>query len=313
MTRSRAASPSPGWTLSLPAAYPLSSAILLICALYVVAAAVCMLSWILTGSNDSIRICFQEIGGPLLAVFAMVETAAALRVWSLFQVGEPLRTGWFFLAAAGSVHTVSVIARHLLGRDILLNPLRVLPSASTLLPLFDEFGRALGGTLFPLVLLAGLFFVLRVYARLRLLTRLALFDYFPLAAAAALLAFEFTQFLHWLPLRRGHVTTLWSIGWATEPLFVLLFAAAVILRRANLALRHGRLARCWSAYATAIFLTCAGTLCEALFQGGFISLWTWSPSWLIWCPAAAAFALGPVCQMETMHLALRSAHSGPSA
>lgn len=295
------------------AGYPLSSAILLICAVYTAAAASCILHWILTGDDGIIRVCFQEIGGPLLAVYAMIEAAAALRVWSLFHPGELLRTGWFFLATAGAVHTVSVITRHLLGRDILLNPLRFLPSAPSILPLLDEFGRVLGGTLFPLLLLAGLFFVVRVYSRLRLLTRLSALDYFPLAAAAVLLAFEFTQFLHWLPFRRGNITALWAMEWATEPLFVLLFGAAVVLRRANLALRRGRLARCWTAYAAAIFLTCAGSLGGALFQGGFISQQVWSPFWLIWYPAAAAFALGPIFQMETMHLAIRSQHSGQSA
>lgn len=293
--------------LGLTRGYPLSSFVLLTCAIYFVAAAACLLHWILTANNHALRICFQEIGGPLLAVFAMIEAAAALRVWSLFHPGEPLRTGWFFLAAAGSAHTISVITRHLLGRDILLNPLRFLPSAPSLLPLLDEFGRVLGGTLFPLLLLAGLYLVLRVYSRLRFLTRLSASDYLPLSAAAALLAFEFLQFLHWLPLRHGNITALWSIDWATEPLFILLFGAAVVLRRANLALRRGHLARCWTAYATAIFLTCAGALSQALYQGGLISQMAWSPSWLIWYPTA--FALGPVFQMETMHLALRSGHS----
>lgn len=295
---------------SLAPGYPLSWAILLVCAIYFTGASACLLMWLLTRNQSIIRVCFQEVGGPLLAVFAMVEAAAALRVWTLFNPREPLRTGWFFLAAAGSVHSVSVITRHLLGRDIVLNPLRLLPSAGTLLPLLDDFGRVLGGTLLPLVLLAGIFCVLRVYRRLGLLTRLAPVDYLPLLAAAAFLLFQFSEFLRWLPAQ-GRVTTLWSIDWATDPLFVLLFAAAIVLRRANVALRRGRLACCWTAYAVAIFLTCIGSLGIALFQGLYISQQVWSPFWLIWYPAGAAFALAPICQMETMHLALRSQHDSP--
>ncbi len=291
--------------------YPLSWAVALVCALYFTAASASLLVWILTGNATVLSICFQEIGGPLLAVFAMIEAAAALRVWSLFNPGEPLRTGWFFLASAGSVHAVSVITRHLLGRNILLNPLRFLPSSSPLFPLLDDFGRVLGGTLLPLVLLAGIYFVLRVYRRLRLLTRLSPVDYLALAVAALFLAFEFSELLRWLPLRRGNITALWTMDWATDPLFILLFAAAIVLRRANLALRRGRLARCWTAYAAAIFLTCTGNLGVALVEGGFITQNQSWPFWLIWYPAAAGFTLAPIFQMETMHLALRSQAASP--
>ena len=43
----------------------------------------------------------------------------------------------------------------------------------------------------------------------------------------------------------------------------------------------------------------------ALVQGGYLSAVDAWPFWLIWHPAAAAFALAPVLQMETMHDALR--------
>lgn len=303
---------SPGQSISaaLAASYPLSWAVLLVCAVFFTAASACLLYWITTGDGAALRLCFQEVGGPLLAVFAMVEAAAALRVFTLFNPGEALRTGWFFLASAGAVHAVSVITRHLLGRDIALNPLRLMPAASSTLPFLDQFGRVLGGTLLPLVLLCGLCSVLGVYRRLGLLRRLSAFDTLPLAVAAGFLIYQLSELLRWLPLRRGNMTPLWSLDWATDPLFVLLFCAAIVLRRANLALRRGRLARCWTAYAVAIFLTCAGSLGTALFQQGFLTLFTWSPFWLIWYPAAAAFTLAPVYQLETMRAAL---HAGTDA
>lgn len=309
MTR-RAHAPGSSSPWALAAGYPLSWAVLLACALYFTAAAGCLLYWVVTGNAAVLRLCFQETGGPLLAVFAMIEAAAALRVWTLFNPGEPLRTGWFFLASAGAIHAVSVITRHLLGRDILLNPLRLLPSAHSLLPLLDEFGRVLGGTLLPLVLLSGIYSVLRVYRRLGLLRRLSPLDALPLAVAAGFLVFQLSELVRWLPLRQGRITPLWSIDWLTDPLFVLLFGAAIVLRRANVALRPGRLALCWTAYAAAIFLTCTGSLGTTLFQNGVLTHLTWSPFWLIWYPAAAAFALAPVCQLETMQSAL---HGRPAA
>lgn len=261
-------------------------------------------SW-LWGADSLLDAWFKFVGGPFLCACAVIEAHAAFSVRSRYSAGEPMRAAWGLLAAAALVHLLSYLGMHIVGLDIAGNPIRQLPYSAAWMRQAQEFGRMLGGSLFPLLMVAGLGLVLRLYRRLGLMARLTLLDTALLTLPAAFVAFQFGQLARWVLSGQVRTSLMWSIDWATDPLYAILFLEAVLIRRANLPLRGGLLARCWSAYVAAIGLTTAGNLFLALLHGGYIpSQWMW-PSWLVWHPAAALFALAPVFQLETIEHAFR--------
>lgn len=265
------------------------------------------LFWLLTGDPVLLEPWFRHFGAILLVLFPMAGAVAGARVVSLFGPSEPMRQSWLFLATAAAVQAISNAVRHVLGRDMVLNPLTALRGSEPWMAALDEFGRLLGGVMFPAVLILGLALALRTYVRLGLLPRLKWFDFVALAATGLFLAHHLYNGFFWLGDPRVHLTPLLMLNLTVVPLHAVLFAVAILLRRAKLSLRHGLIERCWTAYAWASFLTCAGSLAITLNAQGLLpDRWMW-PSWLLWHPAAALFALGPIYQLETMETALASA------
>jgi hypothetical protein len=263
--------------------------------------------WIETGDAQPLNLWFQEFGAFLLVAFPLSGAFTAARVVSLFGPEEPMRQSWLLLATAAAIQAASHFVRHILGRDILLNPLRPFPDLHSWMPALDEFGRLLGGVLFPAVLITGLVLALRTYLRLGLLPKLSTFDFLVLAVLAILLACHLLNAFRWLGDPRVRPTPLLFLNLTIDPLYAALFVVAIFLRRAKLSLRHGLIERCWTAYSWAIFLTCAGSLAITLnAQGALPDRWMW-PTWVLWHPAAALFALGPAYQLETMEMAMASA------
>lgn len=265
------------------------------------------LFWLLTDDPVLLEPWFRHFGAILLVLFPMAGAVAGARVVSLFGPLEPMRQSWLFLATAAAVQAISNAVRHVLGRDMVLNPLTALRGSETWMPALDEFGRLLGGVLFPAVLILGLALALRTYVRLGLLPRLKWFDFVALAATGLFLGHHLHNGFVWLGDPQVHLTPLLMLNLTVVPLHAVLFAVAILLRRAKLSLRHGLIERCWTAYAWASFLTCAGSLGITLNAQGLLpDKWMWT-SWLLWHPAAALFALGPIYQLETMETALASA------
>ncbi|MGQ9919426.1 MAG: hypothetical protein ACUVS7_18670 [Bryobacteraceae bacterium] len=274
---------------------------------FTVAGLLFVVYWLETGDASPLNAWFREFGALLLALFPLAGTAAAGRVVSLFGSQEPMRQSWLWLGAASAVHAASNAIRHIFGKDILLNPLRSLPGIEEWLPALEQFGRLLGGILFPAVLIGGLGLALRTYIRLGLLPRLRRVDWLALTGIGLFFAYHAANAFRWLSDPGVRITPLVCLNLLVDPLYAVLFAMAILLRRAKLSLRKGLMERCWTAYCWAIFLTCAGSLALTLHEQGVLpSRWLW-PTWLIWHPAAALFALGPVYQLETMETALASA------
>lgn len=274
---------------------------------FTTSAGIFILYWLKTGDAQPLNVWFREFGALLLVAFPLSGAVTAARVVSLFGEREPMRQTWLLLAAAAAVQAASNFARHVLGQDILLNPLRLLSALHPYRPALDEFGRLLGGILFPAVVIAGLVLALRTYVRLGLLPRLKTWDFCALTALAGLTAFHLVNAIRWLSDPQVQITPMFLLNVAVDPLYAVLFVVAILLRRAKLSLRHGLIERCWTAYSWAVFLTCAGSLGVTLHQEGILpASWMW-PTWLIWHPAAALFALGPAYQLETMETAMASA------
>lgn len=275
------------------------------CAAFSTIAAFLIAHWLATGETRWLDFWFKEIGGPLLAVFALAEAAGAAAAARWFSPGEPMGKVWRVLSAAGAVHAASMFVRHVLGAPIQANPLHQLAWEPQRMTLLQEFGRVLGGTLYFALLAAGLVLALRQHWKLRLIRSLSRFELAVLLAATGVFAYTLLAARFWLSQPEVRPNPLWWIGWVTDPLLALLFSASLLLGKSAGRLQGGLLARPWFAYFAASLLTCIGSLCVGLKQAGLVReapLW---PVWLLWHPASAAFALAPIYQLEAVQYAVR--------
>lgn len=291
--------------LRRPCAEPLAVARALVlavagsCVAFVAVGLATAAAWLSGGSAHGLDFWFREVGGPLLTVYALVEMTAAAWVMRWYGPGEPLRSAWLLLSAAGGVHAVSMFFRHWLAVPIAVNPLPVSGTASWQ-PVLAEFGRVLGGTLYLLLLAAGLTRALRVHARYGLLRRPSGKDWMALLGAACFFTYTLHSFAFWLGAAGVRRTALWWIGWLTDPLLGWLLVLSVLLARAAAPLRGGLLARPWQAYFGAAALTCAGSFCVGLENTDLVPSRLLWPSWFVWHPAAALAALAPLLQLDAV-------------
>lgn len=172
---------------SLASPAVLRKAILLSCACFSVTGLFLILHWLATGESRWLDFWFRELGGPLLAAFALAEAAGAAVAARWFRPGELMGKAWRLLAAASVVHFASMLLRHVLGVPIGANPLHQFAGESANLALLREFGRVLGGTLYLFLLAAGLLLTLKQYWKLRLARNLSRSEIAVLAAASGFL------------------------------------------------------------------------------------------------------------------------------
>jgi hypothetical protein len=279
------------------------------CAVFVAVGLAAAAHWLTGGSARWLDFWFKEIGGPLLTVYAVVEMSAAAWVMRWYGQGEPLRSAWLLLSAAGGVHAASMFFRHWLAVPIAVNPLPVSGTVAWQ-PVLAEFGRVLGGTLYLLLLATGLTVALRVQARLGLLRRPSGTDWLALLGAAGLFTYTLHSLAFWLAAPGVRRTALWWIGWLTDPLLGWLLVLSVLVARAAAPLRGGLLARPWRAYFGAAALTCAGSFCVGLANSGLLPSQLLWPGWLAWHPAAALAALAPLLQLDAVRRLLLASQGG---
>lgn len=292
---------------SLASPAVLRRTILFSCAAFSAVALLSAAHWLATGESRWLDFWFKEIGGPLLAVFAVAEAAGAAAAASWFSPGEPMGKVWRLLAAAGAVHAVSMVLRHILGMQIGANPLHSFGGGFQATALLRDFGHVLGGTLYFALLAAGLTLALREHWKLRLIRSLSRSELAVLLAAGGVFAYTLLAARFWLSQPEVRPNPLWWIGWLTDPLLALLFSLSLLLGKSAGRLQGGLLGRPWLAYFSASLLTCIGSLFVGLSEAGLVrgeALW---PVWLLWHPAAAAFALAPVYQLEAVRYAIRHA------
>lgn len=282
------------------AAHAAAAAVTASCGLFLLGALAAIAVWQWGGSASWVDSWFKQVGGPLLVAYAVAEVIATGSVARWFAPGEPMRGPWRLLFAASMTHAASVMFRHWLGVPIASNPLVPLPGGQFWIEVCREFGRILGGTVWLALLAAGLGLALRVHARLGLLRPPGVAGWLTIAAAGALLAYTLRSFLYWLGAPTVRSSALWWIGWITDPLLGLLLVLSILLGRASAPLAGGLLAWPWRAYYCAALLTCIGSLCAGIVNSGLMppsALW---PSWFVWHPAAALFALAPLWQLRAM-------------
>lgn len=260
--------------------------------------------WLSTGDPWWVNTFFNYQGALFFLGMASLEFTLCLHISRQFDSHEELATAWTLIALSAACSTLGLFFAQILGRESLLNPLFVLGGPGEMIGDLREFGILVSSPLRMVVLAQGLFLVLRVYKRLDLLVRrLTLLDYvlFGLVGLYATVhVVEVIRIYHEpAPLHR-------IIGWISDPLLTILMLEAVFLRNSVAEAGWGLISKCWGAFCAAIFITTLGDVGIWAEWQGFLPPPFQSITWYIWFPASAAYALGPVYQVE----ALRTARYG---
>ncbi len=251
--------------------------------------------WALTGSFDLTQFYFRYIGAAFLIGAALVETVLCLSVHRGFGPGEAMGTAWLLLGMGGASRAVGYFSRHLLAYH---------PGIAGLSPddakLLDDFGRDLAGPLAMTIQAVALWIALRVHAKLGLESSFTPADWILLGAVSAFGLSQVVQLPGWIAEAASPPSLQWLIGWSMYPLLSILLAAAIALRRRIGPLRPGLFAQCWGSYTAGILLTALGIALNELIAREIIR-WPWDAGfWLVWYPAAAAYACAPLYQRMAM-------------
>jgi hypothetical protein len=169
-------------------------------------------------------------------------------------------------------------------------------------------GSTFGGPLNMVLLAAGLLVVVGLYKKVGLLRRFSGSDWIPLGLVTLFIASQLVEFARWNAMLREPATILKWISWITDPLLGFLLLEALLLRRAIVNSGGGLIARCWRAYAAAIFLTSVGNAGTWAVNSGLLQWRYHYFNTFIWFLAAIAFALGPAYQIEAIMGARRARH-----
>jgi hypothetical protein len=236
--------------------------------------------WALSGGwSELFGYYFTFLGSAFLVSFAFLELAFSRRVQRGFRPGEELHRAWTLIMIGAGFRLVGVFMAHALQ-----------PSEQ-----LRNIGLFISGPLQLSTLVWGLAIVLGQYRRLGYIVRLHWMDWFLLAACMAMAISGVVQNL---------ITP--SSGFLTDTLLYVLLCQALLLKRSVSQMGGGLVAACWTSYVFAIFLTALGDLGITLSAYGYIPEPLLPIGWLIWYPAAAAFALGPAFLSEAVFLATQS-------
>jgi len=276
---------------------------------YLVAGLVAGGLWQATGIVAWIVGFFTVPGALLLVALAIVQVWFCLRVCREFSPGEPMRRAWQLIAWSAGFDLAGTLAIQVLGANASVNPLVRMswwsgPVRQTIL----DIGHVLQGPCRFVLLAAGLFCVLRLYRESDFLGRLGAADWVLLTAFAAYCLREAYDLI--AALRAGKQPA-WAevVSWPVYPLLWLLLAEALLLHRSVQRTGMGLIGHCWRTFSSGIFLILLGDAMLWATAYGYLP-WPWSAlGWFVWIPAAAAFALAPVYQLE----AIRWAASGRGA
>ncbi|HEY2017946.1 MAG TPA: hypothetical protein VGH38_30790 [Bryobacteraceae bacterium] len=257
--------------------------------------------WRLTGNGKWFEEFFRLPGALLLVSLAMVELLFSLQVTREFSPNQALHKAWYLIAFSAGCSLVSALSVQVFSVKSVLNPLTHFDWWSNSMGLFiRQFGLVIGGTCRFALLAAGLFWVLRVYRQSGFLARLSAVDWGLLALLGAYIVREFYEVV--VAIKGGTRFSAGVIlGWPVDPLLWLLLAEALMLHKSVRQMGEGWIGRCWKSFSVAIFLVALGDATMWAGNWGYLR-WPWSAlEWLVWIPAAGAFALAPTYQLEAIH------------
>jgi hypothetical protein len=237
--------------------------------------------WALSGGwSEVFGYYFTYAGGAYLVSFAFLEFAFARRVRRAFQTGEDLHRAWTLIMVGAACRWVGVILAH------------AMPSSEPI----RNIGLFISGPVQLATLAWALTIVLRLYRRLGYSMRFSSLDWLQLIVCSALAVSGVIQNL---------ITP--SSGFFTDILLCVLLFQAIVLKRSVSQMGGGLVAACWTSYVWAVFLTALGDLGITIVAYNAVPVEFFPATWLIWYPAAAAWALGPAFLSEAVVLANESA------
>jgi hypothetical protein len=214
-----------------------------------------------------------------------------------------MRKAWSLISFSAGFDFVGTLCVQVLAVQSALNPLsRMAWWSRAEADSIRQFGLFLGGTCRFATLAAGLAWALKAYRRSGLLARLTAIDWGFLAVMGIYMSLEIYDVA--MALRTGwRPAPVMIMGWPTDPLLWLLLAEALLLYRSVRQMGGGWISRCWKSFSVGIFLIVLGDISIWAVSRDYLP-WPWSAlEWYIWLPAAGAFALAPVYQLEAIQSA----------
>jgi hypothetical protein len=288
-----------------------STLILLVTGVYLVVGLLTFAIWRATGRDAWVTDFFQIPGAFLLVSLAVIQLWYA--VWSVreFSPGQPMRTAWIYIACSAACELAGTACVQVLAADSMTNPLRLSARWSGSSAEIRQFGLLAGGTCRFVLLAIGLWWALRVYRESRLMAGLKAVDWALLGLLVTYIVWEAGGMV--VAMRYGkHPGVFEILSWPVDPLLCVLLAEAILLFRSVRQMGTGWIGLCWRAMSLGVGLVCLGDILIWAGAYGFVP-WPWSAlEWYIWLPAAGAFAVAPVYQLEAIYQARTARGAIPS-
>jgi len=256
----------------------------------------------ITGRAECVRTFFRGPGAFCLVFLATLEFSLARLVVRQFAEGEPLQPAWFLIMLSGGCHMASALCVQILSVNSALNPLSggVGAGPDATLSALYRFGIVVGGPMHMLLLAAGLGWMLRMCRRSGFVLRFDRTNWLLLAIAGLEVYFE----LSFLRQASGQGLTAYDAVMALNgPLLILLLIEANLVRSYMSKPGGGLIAKCWSTFSAAIFLSTVASLGMWMNVSGYLTPALASITWYVWFLSAAAYALAPAWQIEAIQSA----------
>jgi hypothetical protein len=263
-----------------------------------------LMAWQVTGRVECMRAFFHGPGAMYLVFLAALEFSLGRMVVRQFSEGEPLQPAWFLIMLSGGCQMVSAVCVQILGANSSLNPLAQGPLSSASLDpsAIHRFGLIVGGPLQMLLLVCGLGCMLRLCRRSGIAARFQASDWTLMSIAGFAAYLQISDLVTAADAGRA-LSTYDLLLAGNGPLLIVLLIEANLVKRYMGTLYGGMIAKCWSAFAAAIFLSTLGSVGAWLNMHGYLPPEVACVSSSIWFLSATAFTLGAAWQIEAIQSA----------
>ncbi|HEX3748530.1 MAG TPA: hypothetical protein VHW09_31600 [Bryobacteraceae bacterium] len=225
---------------------------------------------------------------------AMVNLYLCLMAWRSFRSRTPLRPAWTLIALTAAAQGVPCMLAQLLGPAGMPAGLRISVAI-------------LAGPVRFTLLAVALLSALRILRRFGFWVRPTAFDWAVCGVAGLFAVCRFVE-AGWASGTAPISAEAWT-SLASHVLLCILFLEAALLRQSAVRMGHGPIARCWTTFAHAIFLTGLSELALWMAPHYTHAVPPAMIQSLLQFVAVAIFALAPAHQLAAQHLATKPAEA----